>query len=126
MKRKWLFSMAMSLSGLPIIALSFWNLPEFKLPEICLMISGLSLALVAITPGFRYSKLEGFLHSGFAFGSVAFGYGAMILYDPWNVIPTLASALPCYILMKKKVKNYVWWCEVIAFFTIILMLFFKQ
>lgn len=117
LKRKWLFSVVMSSTGLPIITLSLLQ-DNFWFAEISLFAAGLSLILVGIAPAFRYNKIEEILHSIFAFGSVAFGYSALMFYDIASISLTFFSALICYYWMKRKTDNYVWLSECVAFYMI--------
>jgi hypothetical protein len=115
LKRKSLFTFVMFLTGFPIVFLGAYQ--EIKLPEIALMLSGISLMLVGIAPAFRFNKFEGTIHNICAFGAVAFGYIAGLLYNIEYLFIVFIAAIACYILMKKSVKNYTWYAETIAYVT---------
>jgi hypothetical protein len=114
-KRKIIFTGIMFATGFPIVFLGAYH--GLKLPEIALMLSGVSLMLVGIAPAFRYSKFERKIHNSCAFGAVAFGYTSGLLYNTDYLFIVFIAAIACYILMKKKVKNYTWYAESIAYCT---------
>lgn len=125
LKRKWIFSMVMAWTGLPIFTLAFLN-DSFWFQEISLMLAGISLMFVGVAPAFRYNKIEEILHQVFAFGAVAFGYSALMFYDINYIALTIFSSIPCYYMMKRKTQNYVWYSELIAFYIVCLGLLFVK
>lgn len=114
-KRKIIFTGIMFATGFPIVFLGAYQ--EIKLPEIALILSGVSLMLVGIAPAFRFNKFEGTIHNICAFGAVTFGYIAGLLYNIEYLFIVFIAAIACYILMKKSVKNYTWYAETIAYVT---------
>jgi hypothetical protein len=116
-KNRKVFTGVMFAAGSPIVLLGAYNL-HMSFASICLMLAGVSLMLVGIAPAFRYNKFEEIIHCVSAFGAVAFGYSALLIYSLDFLPLVIASALVCFILEKKKPVNYVWTCEVIAFYTI--------
>lgn len=82
--------------------------------------AGAFLSFVGAAPAFK-EEMEGKVHCVGAVGGIGFGFLAMLLFYQSYIIVLLILGFVAYASLKK-IKNYLWWIEVVSFISIYLSL----
>jgi len=111
-KQKALFTLALWGFAIPIIMLSGIS------SSLLLFLSGGFIALVGAAPAFNSLLMEYKAHMLGEYGGILLGLSSLIVdFGAWEIV---VIAIVLAILLKLFSKNYIWWIEVLAFFTILL------
>ena len=117
-----------NLFGGGLFTLFIWSLsfPLIIVGNTSLMFfAGAFLAFVGAATAFKDLKMTRRVHNIGAIGGIGFGFLSMIIDFKLNEI-TYFMLLASLILYLLKIKNLIWWVEVLAFVLIILGLFIAK
>lgn len=117
-----------NLFGGGLFTLFIWSLsfPLIIVGNTSLMFfAGAFLAFVGAATAFKDLKMTRRVHTIGAVGGIGFGFLSMVLDFQLNEI-TYFMLLASLILYLLKIKNLIWWVEVLAFVLIILGLFIAK
>lgn len=110
-----------------IFTLSLWGfaMPVLIIGNSLLMFAAASaICFVGAAAAFKDLKITKQVHMVGAYGGILLGMVSIIIdYNLWELV-LIASMLSLF--TRFFIKNYIWWIEVIAFFTILLAIYINQ
>ena len=111
-KQKVLFTLALWGFAIPVIILGG------MLESWLLFLAGGLITLVGAAPAFKSLLMEYKAHMFGAYGGILLGLTALVVnFNLWWLV---LIAVILAVIIKFTIKNYIWWIEVLAFFTVLL------